>query len=125
MENLKKRLKTFVVMLAMAMLATPGIMAQIIAKGVVQDVGNEPLIGVAVREKGTNNGVMTDIDGRFSINVKPSAILEFSYVGYKPLELSARTDMSIITMEEDTQQLDEVVVVGYGTQKKVNLSGCL
>lgn len=125
MENLKMRLKSFVILFAMVMLATPGVMAQIMAKGIVQDVGNEPMIGVAVREKGTNNGVMTDIDGRFSLNVKASAILEFTYVGYKTLELPAKADMGVVTMEEDTEQLDEVVVVGYGTQKKVNLSGAV
>lgn len=125
MENLKMRLKSFVILFAMIMLAAPSIMAQIIAKGVIQDVGKEPMVGVAVKEKGTNNGVLTDIDGQFSLKVSPSAILEFSYVGYKPLEMPAKADMGVITMQEDTEQLDEVVVVGYGTQKKVNLSGAV
>ena len=119
------RLKSFVILFAMIMLAAPSIMAQIIAKGVIQDVGKEPMVGVAVKEKGTNNGVLTDIDGQFSLKVSPSAILEFSYVGYKPLEMPAKADMGVITMQEDTEQLDEVVVVGYGTQKKVNLSGAV
>lgn len=125
MENLKMRLKSFMILFAMIALAAPGVMAQIVAKGVVLDVGKEPMIGVAVREKGTNNGVMTDIDGRFSLKVAPSSILEFSYIGYKTQELPALADMGVITMQEDTEQLDEVVVVGYGTQKKVNLSGAV
>ena len=68
------RLKSFVILFAMIMLAAPSIMAQIIAKGVIQDVGKEPMVGVAVKEKGTNNGVLTDIDGQFSLKVSPSAI---------------------------------------------------
>ena len=93
-------------------------------KGKVIDAANgEPLIGVSIQEKGTTTGVITDIDGNFIINVPGNATLVFSYIGYKTLELSAQEAKGTVKMSEDSQNLQEVVVVGYGVQKKVNLSG--
>ena len=91
--------------------------------GSVVDETGEPLIGVTVMEVGNSaNGQMTDVDGNFSIRVKPGAKLKFSYVGYKPIELPASDGMKV-DMGMDTSVLDEVVVVGFGVQKKVNLTG--
>lgn len=83
-----------------------------------------PVIGASVVEKGTSNGVITDMDGKFSLTVSPNAILVISYVGYVEQQIPVKNQKSFkILLKEDTQALDEVVVVGYGTQKKVNLTG--
>lgn len=96
-------------------------------KGTVLDASTrEPMIGVSVLEKGTSNGVITDLDGNFVINgVKSNATLSFSYVGFVTRELSVVKANGIILLKEDDKTLSEVVVVGYGTQKKVNLSGAV
>ena len=92
----------------------------------MQDKSGEPLIGATVQEKGnTGNGSATDIDGRFVLKVKSAkAVLLVSYVGMKPQEvaLNGRTDLTI-TLEDDSELLDEVVVVGYGTQRKSDITG--
>lgn len=94
--------------------------------GTVKDANGEPIIGANVVEKGTTNGIITDIDGKFSLNIKPNATLKISYIGYASLEIKTNNAISyIITLQEDTKILDEVVVVGYGTQKKVNLTGAV
>ncbi len=94
-----------------------------IVKGVVLDVKGEPLIGVNVLEKGTTNGAITDFDGKFSLNMSsPNGVLVFSYIGYISQEIKGEKDMKVV-MKEDSKTLEEVVVVGYGTQKKANLSG--
>lgn len=91
---------------------------------VIDAVNNEPLIGVSILEKGTPNGVITDIDGNFTIQTSPDAILVFSYIGYATIEKKAAECNGItIKLAEDSEMLQEVVVVGYGVQKKVNLSG--
>ncbi len=93
--------------------------------GTVTDQAGEPLIGVNVIVQGTNEGTATDIDGRFSLSdVSQNATLVFSYVGYQKqtVELNGRTQISI-TMLEDSQTLDEVVVVGYGTQNREDMTG--
>lgn len=92
--------------------------------GVVVDATGEPAIGASVLEKGTTNGTITDISGRFSLNVKPNATLIVSYIGYKTQEVKASGNMRI-ALKEDSEVLDEVVVVGYGLQKKVNLTGAV
>lgn len=97
--------------------------------GTVYDESGLPLIGVSVQEKGTSNGAITDIDGKFSVKLSPEAtvgggkILIFSYIGYKTQEVSldGRTDIQV-TLSEDAEQLEEVVVVGYGVQKKSSLT---
>lgn len=92
--------------------------------GTVVDQNGDPIIGANVVEKGTTNGTMTDIDGTFHISVAPGATLIISYIGYASSEVpvNGRTDFSLI-LKEDSEALDEVVVVGYGVQKKVNLTG--
>ncbi len=93
--------------------------------GIVTDTNNDPLIGVSVMVKGTTNGGMTDLDGAYSLKgVGDNATLVFSYIGHvtQEIKLGDRTKLDIV-LKEDSRTLDEVVVVGYGTQKKVNLSG--
>ena len=82
------------------------------------------MIGANVVEKGTGHGVITDVDGRFSLEVPEKAVLQISYIGYVTQEIPVknRKDFSIV-LEDDTKLLDEVVVVGYGTQKKVSVTG--
>ncbi|WP_081624411.1 SusC/RagA family TonB-linked outer membrane protein [Proteiniphilum acetatigenes] len=94
--------------------------------GTVSDVNGEAVIGANVIEKGTTNGTVTDLDGHFSLTVAGDAVLQISYIGYLEQEISTagRTSFDIV-LHEDTKSLDEVVVVGYGTQKKVNLTGAL
>lgn len=90
---------------------------QLTVTGQVLDAQKEPLIGVSVLEKGTSNGTITDLDGNFTLNVSPDGTLVFSYVGYKTQELKASRQMQI-TLEEDSEVLDEVVVIGYGSVKR-------
>ena len=93
--------------------------------GVVVDAAGVPLIGVNVLEKGTTNGTITDFDGKFSLNVSsPNAKLVISYIGYVSQEVSVPKNGELkVVLKEDTETLEEVVVIGYGTQKKANLSG--
>lgn len=90
---------------------------------VIDATNKDPLIGVSVVEKGTTNGAITDLDGNFSLKVNPHATISISYMGYLSIELPAAKIPATILMKEDSKTLDEVVVVGYGVQKKVNLSG--
>lgn len=92
--------------------------------GVVVDANSEVVIGASVLEKGTTNGVVTNLDGQFTLKAKPGAILVVSFVGYKPQEVKATKSMKIV-LKEDSELLEEVVVIGYGTQKKVNLTGAV
>ena len=90
----------------------------------VVDTKGEPVIGANVIEKGTTNGGITDLDGVSKLNVKPGAILQVSFVGYTTQEVKATSVMKVV-LKDDTELLDEVVVVGYGAQKKVNLTGAV
>ncbi len=95
------------------------------AQGIIIDASKQPVIGAGVFEKGNaSNGTVADIDGRFSIDVPQGAVLVFSSVGYKTLEIPASSDMNIV-LEEDAMALDDVVVIGYGTQKKESLTGAV
>ena len=98
---------------------------KITVTGIVKDTHGEPLIGVNVLVKGSRTGTITDMDGHFLLNeVSPNAMVSISYIGYKTEEIALNNRSSLtITLTEDSEQLDEVVVVGYGTQKKVNLTG--
>lgn len=94
--------------------------------GRVVDDHGEAMIGVSVIEKGTTNGVTTDINGDFSLNILDTSILHISYMGYVSKEIPVENQTNItVTLLEDVQVLDEIVVVGFGTQKKVNLSGAV
>lgn len=97
---------------------------KITVSGTVRDASGESVIGASVLEKGTTNGTVTDLDGNFSLSVSEGAILEISFIGYKTQEVKVQPGQTVnITLKEDTEVLDEVVVVGFGTQKKVNLTG--
>lgn len=92
--------------------------------GKVIDTTNSPVIGANVTQKGTINGTITDIDGKFTLEVPKGATLVISYIGYDVQELAVTGESNYeIILKENTQNLEEVVVVGYGTQKKVNLTG--
>lgn len=95
---------------------------QIMATGIVKDEHGEPLIGVSVQVKGTTIGAITDMDGNFSVKANSGQELVFSYIGYKRMELKAAQNMNIL-MTSDSELLSEVVVVGYGTMKKSDLTG--
>lgn len=92
--------------------------------GVVTDATGETIIGASVVEKGTTNGTVTDIDGKFSIKVKQGAQLEFSYIGYNNVTLDAKPVMNV-TLSENTKLVEEVVVTGYTTQRKADLTGAV
>lgn len=93
-------------------------------KGKVTDSNGETIIGANVLEKGTTNGIITDMDGNFTLKVSSGAVLEISYIGYvtQTVKVTSQTNLNIV-LKEDTETLDEVVVVGYGTMKKSDLSG--
>ena len=98
----------------------------ITAQGQVLDKAtNEPVIGVSVVEKGTRNGAITDLDGNFTLKVRQGAVITFSSVGYLTVEQAVKAGRVTVYLEEDTKMLDEVVVVGYGVQKKINLTGAV
>ncbi|MCH4181604.1 MAG: TonB-dependent receptor [Prevotella sp.] len=94
------------------------------ASGRVTDEKGEPIIGATVKVKGSSNGTVTDLNGNFNLNVEGDTYLDISYIGYRPKSIKALIGKYLsIKMEEDTKAVDEVVVVGYGTQKKINLTG--
>lgn len=94
-------------------------------EGVVVDKAGIPLVGVTVKVKGTNMTVITDIDGHFSVLAPSSSTLEISYIGFKPVEIPASRENIRIVMEEDSILMDEVVVIGYGAQKKAHLTAAV
>lgn len=94
--------------------------------GRVVDASGEPIIGATIKEKGTSNGTISDFDGNFVLEVSPSSVLEISYIGYQSQSVTSDGSQPLsITLKEDTQTLEEVVVVGYGVQKKANLTGAV
>lgn len=96
---------------------------RVTVSGQLTDSSQTPLIGASVIEKGTTNGVTTDADGRYQISVKPDGVIDFSFIGYKPQSLAVmnRTEINV-TMEEDATMIGEVVAIGYGSQRKEDLS---
>lgn len=98
---------------------------QIIVKGIVKDENGEPVVGANVVEKGTSNGTITDMDGNFSLSISEGSKLSITYIGYldKDVAVSKGKTTLNIQLKEDTQALDEVVVVGYGSVKKRDLTG--
>lgn len=100
---------------------------ELVIQGTVFDGANEPLPGVSILVKGTNNGTATDFDGNFTLDGVPaSSVLVFSYVGFKDLELMVtNSDPLTIVLQEDAETLDEVVVIGYGTQSKKEVTGAV
>ena len=92
-------------------------------KGTVSDAFG-PMAGVSVVVKGTTNGVVTDLDGNFALSVNQGDIIQFSFIGYATQEIEYTGQASLnVQLQEDTELLEEVIVVGYGTQKKLNMTG--
>mgnify|MGYP002969088084 FL=1 len=94
------------------------------ASGLVVDAEGEPIIGATIKRPGASTGTITDVDGHFSIDVPEGSILQISYIGYEDREVKASANMNI-TLKNNVENLNEVVVVGYGTQKKVDLTGAV
>ncbi|MCQ2094316.1 MAG: TonB-dependent receptor [Bacteroidaceae bacterium] len=115
----------FLFLMAICMLAVTTAMAQITVKGqVLSATDGESLIGAAIQEVGTSNGTVSDVNGNFSLKVKEGASLKVSYVGYIPQTLKAKANL-VVKLQEDTKTLDDVVVIGYGVQKKSDLTGAV
>ena len=122
MGNIKLRICTFVVLL----FAGLSVFAQQMqVKGTVVDKATgETVIGASVLEEGTRNGAVTDIDGNFVLSVPTGASISITYIGYKPVSVKAAPSLRI-EMEEDNEMLEEVVVTGYTTQRKADLTGAI
>ena len=116
------------ILLILLFLASTSVFAQRIAiTGTVTDEKGSPLPGATVQVKGTNQGVLTDLNGKYSIDVAGTNVtLTFSFVGYTPKEIAVQNQTSVnVMLSEEVRGLDEVVVVGYGTQKKLNLTAAV
>ena len=98
--------------------------AQSKVSGTVKDANGEPLIGVSVMEVGTNNGAVTDMNGNYTLNVKPGAKLKLSYIGFTPQTVKAGSNSQIV-LQEDNTALNEVVVVGYGTMRRKDVTSSI
>ncbi len=120
MKRTKNLCYRLLMMLAVMFFALD-VSAQATINGQVKDETGEGVIGASVVEKGTSNGTVTDFDGNFSLKCKPGATLVFTYIGFNPQELPAKNGMEV-TLKEDVAQLNEVVVVGYGSMAKKEIS---
>jgi len=124
---MEKASRLHLLLLALLMtIALPGVsFAQDLkVRGCVTDEQNEPLVGVSVQTKNKSFGTVTDIDGNYVLSGVPQgSVLVFSYVGYKPKEVTVTSATINVVLDENTEQLDEMVVIGYGQQRKVTLTG--
>jgi len=125
MMNFKSLQKPLVLLFLLCLLPM-GAWAQSVVKGIVNDEAGEPIIGATVKVVGTNTGAITDMDGKFSVNAASNAQLAVSYVGYvtQTVNVGGRSNITI-TLQEDNTTLNDVVVIGYGVQKKSDLSGAV
>lgn len=131
--NITSRKWLFVVTVAAGLVLSPqGMMASpsvqvtqqsSVVKGQVVDATGEPIIGATIKVKGSSAGSITDLDGNFSLNASPGVTLEVSYIGYKTQEVKATAAPIRIILQEDSEMLEDVVVVGYGTMRKKDLTG--
>lgn len=113
-------------LMAFLMCSFNGYAQESTVSGVVSDTNGDALPGVSILVKGTNSGIITNVDGRYSLSVRSNAILVFSYVGMKTIEENVNNRRTInVTLSDDNELLDEVVVVGYGTQKKSSLTSAV
>lgn len=118
-------MKSRLLLLLVCLVFMPGLTVALNVSGIVTDEANDPIVGASVICKGTSVGTATDIDGRFTLDVPESgAKIQVSYVGMLPLELPVQPEMKIV-MKENTNDLDEVVVIGYGTVKKKDVLGSI
>jgi len=115
------------IMLLCGVIASPLYGQSRTVSGVVQDDNGDPLYGAFVVEKGTTNGVSTDIDGKFSIVAPADAVLEFQFIGYvtQEIQLTASEQLLLVQMETDANLMEEVVVTAFATQKKINVTGAI
>ncbi|WP_019539283.1 SusC/RagA family TonB-linked outer membrane protein [Proteiniphilum acetatigenes] len=127
LKERKQKYLLFVLSFFTLLIFSTSMYAQVNISGIVKDSNNEPLIGVNVIVKGTQQGTVTNTEGEFTLTApNTNAVIEFSYIGFQTQELSlnGQTYLNVI-MREDSELLEEVVVVGYGTQKKINLTGAV
>lgn len=122
--HLKHYLFSLLTLLLLPWFTTHAFAQQRTVTGKVIDQLGDPLIGVNVSVKGTTTGTITDFDGNYSLEAPSNAVLLFSYIGYRVQEVAVSSQSIInVTLTEDTQRLEEVIVVGYGVQKKVTVTG--
>lgn len=123
MKQVNLRIYKAILLLLMGLFISLGAYAQLISvKGHVKDAVGEPVIGANIIVKGTTNGTITDFDGNFTLNAPRGSILSISYIGYKSTEVAAAPSLTV-TLKDDSQVLNDVVVIGYGSVKKSDLSG--
>ena len=121
MKKTRRRLATLVLFALCSVAA----MAQNKIIGKIIDTEGEPVTGATVKMKGGTTGTVSDLNGQFSIEAARGTELEVSYIGYKPQTVKVGNGNLTVTLTEDAKALEEVVVVGFGTQKKVNLTGAV
>ncbi|MEG1562719.1 MAG: TonB-dependent receptor [Bacteroides sp.] len=123
MKQVNLRIYRMILPLLIGLFLSVGAFAQQFSvKGHVKDATGEPVIGANVVVKGTTNGTITDFNGNFTLNATPNAIISVTFIGYKPVEMKVEKSM-VITLTDDSQLLDAVVVIGYGTVKKNDMTG--
>jgi hypothetical protein len=124
---IQNKMKSLLAMVLLFFACIPAALAQetFNVSGTIINEQNEPMIGVYVLEKGTTNGTSSDIDGHYTLTVRENATLVFSYIGYVVQERLVTASVIDVTLREDAQALDEVVVIGYGVQKKSDLTGAI
>lgn len=127
MNAFKKKIRILYAALVMGFICSFAVQAQVVVNGVVTDHLSDPIPGVSVSVKNSTQGTTTDADGHYELSVATGSILVFSYIGYETQEftMSGGNRVLNVVLKENTQLLEEVVVVGYGTQKKVNLTGAV
>jgi TonB-linked SusC/RagA family outer membrane protein len=127
MNTLKKKFRILFVALVTSFICSFASHAQVVISGIVTDQHNDPLPGVSVSVKNSTQGNVTDADGNYKLSVASGSTLVFSYIGYETKELTVGNENRVLNviLTENTQLLEEVVVVGYGIQKKVNMTGAI
>ncbi len=119
------RLRPFALFMALFLMSVSWAFAQLTVTGRVQSTSGDPLIGVNVVEKGTTNGTVTDLDGNFSLRVQQGKTLVFSYIGFLSQEVVVNKAKINVTLKEDTETLDEVVVIGYGSMQRKDITSSI
>lgn len=122
MKQVKSKTPVRILSLLLGLFLSVGAFAQNDVKGIVKDASGEPIIGATIRVVGQDGGAITDFDGNFTIKAAPGAKIQVSYIGYKTVELPVSANM-VVTLQDDTQLLSDVVVIGYGRAKKEDLTG--
>ena len=126
MKNTNSYFKPLVLLFLLSVIPSWGFAQSIRVQGVVNDNASESIIGANVTEKGTTNGVITDLDGKFSLSVQKGATLVISYIGYVTQEIPVENETELkVILKEDSKALEEVVVIGYGTARKSDVTGSI